>query len=93
MKSLQWRNRDLDFASLDRLRDSLREAPREGRLSPGAQGRRHAGARERQPRPRGDGVRRLAAAVSRLWDVCQVPDYRKISTQNHAELVATLYSS
>ena len=31
------------------------------------------------------------AAVSRLWDVCQVPDYRKISAQNHAELVATLY--
>ena len=30
-------------------------------------------------------------AVSRLWDVCQVPDYRKISNQNHAELVATLY--
>ena len=30
-------------------------------------------------------------AVSRLWDVCQVPDYRKISTQDHAELVATLY--
>src|SRR2546421_2576065 len=33
VKSLQWRNRDLDFASLDRLRDSLREAPREGRLA------------------------------------------------------------
>jgi ATP-dependent RNA helicase SUPV3L1/SUV3 len=30
-------------------------------------------------------------AVSRLWDVCQVPDYRKISTQDHAELVAALY--
>ena len=27
----------------------------------------------------------------RLWDVCQVPDYRKISGQNHAELVATIY--
>ena len=31
------------------------------------------------------------AAVGRLWEVCQVPDYRKISAQNHAELVATLY--
>jgi ATP-dependent RNA helicase SUPV3L1/SUV3 len=29
VKSLQWRNRDLDFTSIDRLRDSLREAPRE----------------------------------------------------------------
>ena len=44
--------------------------------------------------PRG---RALAAtssgAVSRLWDVCQIPDYRKISTQNHAELVARSTSS
>ncbi len=31
------------------------------------------------------------AAVARLWDVCQIPDYRKISSQNHAELVATIY--
>jgi ATP-dependent RNA helicase SUPV3L1/SUV3 len=31
------------------------------------------------------------AAIGRLWDVCQIPDYRKISTQNHCELVATLY--
>ena len=31
------------------------------------------------------------AAVARLWEVCQIPDYRKISGQNHAELVATIY--
>src|SRR5262245_2522760 len=33
VKSLQWRNRDLDFGSLDRLRESLRQAPVEQRLS------------------------------------------------------------
>ena len=91
VKSLQWRNRDLDFGSLDRLRDSLREAPREGRL---------ARARTADDMLAFETVshdRELTAfavsrqAVSRLWDVCQVPDYRKISTQNHAELVATLY--
>jgi ATP-dependent RNA helicase SUPV3L1/SUV3 len=31
------------------------------------------------------------AAVARLWDVCQIPDYRKISSQNHTELVSTIY--
>ena len=31
------------------------------------------------------------AAVERLWEVCQVPDYRKIAPANHAELVTTLY--
>jgi ATP-dependent RNA helicase SUPV3L1/SUV3 len=31
------------------------------------------------------------AAVATLWEVCQIPDYRNISAQNHAELIATLY--
>ena len=31
------------------------------------------------------------AAVAKLWDVCQVPDYRKISGSSHAELVGTVY--
>src|SRR5690606_20428797 len=33
VRVLQWRNRNLDFTSLDRLRDSLREMPREQRLT------------------------------------------------------------
>ena len=31
-------------------------------------------------------------ASSLLWEMCQIPDYRKISAASHAELVATLYS-
>jgi ATP-dependent RNA helicase SUPV3L1/SUV3 len=30
-------------------------------------------------------------AVERLWDVCQVPDYRRIAPATHAELAVTLY--
>ena len=26
-----------------------------------------------------------------LWEICQIPDYRKISSQNHAELVASVF--
>ena len=43
---------------------------------------------------RDDEVRRLIsspAAIERLWEVCQVPDYRKIAPATHAELVVTLY--
>jgi ATP-dependent RNA helicase SUPV3L1/SUV3 len=43
---------------------------------------------------RDDDIRALAKtreAVERLWDVCQVPDYRKISPATHAELATTLY--
>jgi ATP-dependent RNA helicase SUPV3L1/SUV3 len=91
VKSLQWRNRDLDFASLERLRDSLREAPREGRLAR-ARIADDMTALENVSHDRDVAAFATSrAAVGRLWDVCQVPDYRKISTQNHAELVATLY--
>jgi ATP-dependent RNA helicase SUPV3L1/SUV3 len=32
-----------------------------------------------------------AAAIERLWDACQIPDYRKIAPAAHAELVTTLF--
>ncbi len=53
VKSLQWRSRDLDFGSLDRLRDSLRQTPREAPAGAGAHGRRHHGAGGGQPRSGG----------------------------------------
>ena len=31
------------------------------------------------------------AAVERLWEACQLPDYRKIAPAAHAELAMTLY--
>jgi ATP-dependent RNA helicase SUPV3L1/SUV3 len=91
VKSLQWRNRDLDFASLDRLRDSLREPPREGRLARARLADDMTALENVSHDREVTAFATSRAAVGRLWDVCQVPDYRKISTQNHAELVATLY--
>jgi ATP-dependent RNA helicase SUPV3L1/SUV3 len=91
VKSLQWRSRDLDFGSLDRLRDSLRRLPDELRL---ARARMADDTTALENVSADPGIAALASnpeAVSRLWDVCQVPDYRKISAQDHAELVATLY--
>ena len=91
VRTLQWRNRDLDFGSLDRLRESLKVMSGEVRLQ------RARMADDVLALEAVSSVREIAEQVStreqveRLWDVCQVPDYRKISTQNHAELVATLY--
>src|SRR5690606_38765625 len=91
VKVLQWRNRQLDFSSIDALRDSLRAFPTENRLTR-ARMAEDVIALETvsQDREVLDMVRG-PAAVAKLWDVCQVPDYRKISPQTHAELVATLF--
>jgi ATP-dependent RNA helicase SUPV3L1/SUV3 len=91
VKTLQWRSRDLDFASLDRLRDSLREAPREGRLTRARMADDVAALETVSHDRELVAFAQSRQSVSRLWDVCQIPDYRKISGQNHAELVATLY--
>ncbi len=91
VRMLQWRNPDLDFSSLDALRESLALAPRNPVLTRA---------------PGGDDVQALETAardfhtaelatsrktVELLWAVCQVPDYRKIAPANHAELVSSLY--
>jgi len=88
---LQWRNPDLDFRSLDALQRSLADVPQEQGLTRAPMGEDVASleivARE-------DSIRHHAtgrADVERLWDVCQVPDYRKVSPQNHADLVSAIY--
>ncbi len=92
VKTVQWRNRDLDFASIDALKASLDVAPTA------------AGLTKALPSvdmdvlgivSRDDDVAALATGrerVAQLWAVCQVPDYRKIAPTNHAELVTTLFT-
>lgn len=91
VRVLQWRNRKLDFGTLDRLHESLREMPREARLvrcrTADDVAALEAVSADREVRDLCVGP----AAVAMLWDVCQVPDYRKISGSSHAELVSAVY--
>jgi len=89
---LQWRNRNLDVASLDRLKESLRESPENRRL---VRSRMVDDVIALENVSRDPAIRDMAsapAAVALLWEMCQIPDYRKISAASHAELVATLYN-
>jgi ATP-dependent RNA helicase SUPV3L1/SUV3 len=91
VKVLQWRNSKLDFSSLGALQVSLALAPSHEALTraPIAEDLRvldHA-ARDADVREMAHG----ATAVERLWDACQIPDYRKIAPAAHAELVTTLF--
>jgi ATP-dependent RNA helicase SUPV3L1/SUV3 len=91
VKVLQWRNSKLDFSSLGALQVSLALSPTHEVLTraPIAEDLRvldHA-ARDADVREMAHG----AAAVERLWDACQIPDYRKIAPAAHAELVTTLF--
>ncbi|HWK40142.1 MAG TPA: helicase, partial [Hyphomicrobium sp.] len=92
VRVLQWRNRDLDFRTLEGLKHSLRETPGIVRLTR-ARAADDVIALETVSADRDIAARAIApAAVAKLWEVCQIPDYRKISGQNHAELVASIYN-
>ena len=91
VRVLQWRNRKLEFSTLGRLHESLRELPREPRLTR-ARSADDVMALETLSNDREIlDIARTPAAVTTLWETCQIPDYRKISTQNHAELCGTIY--
>lgn len=91
VKVLQWRNARLDFSSIAALQVSLAMVPNHEALTraPIAEDLRvldHL-ARDAEIREMAQG----AVAVERLWDACQIPDYRRTAPAVHAELVTTLY--
>jgi len=88
---LQWRNRKLDFHSIERLKDSLRETPDHRRLTRARMVDDVIALENVSLDPAVRDMAQGPAAVALLWDMCQIPDYRKISAASHAELVATLY--
>ncbi|MEM7296224.1 MAG: hypothetical protein AAF330_06325, partial [Pseudomonadota bacterium] len=91
IKKLQWRNNTLDFASLRALIASLEERTGNDWLT-----------RVRD----GDDLTALKAlsqdaeivaratsptAVRLLWEVCSIPDFRGISSTEHADLLGTIF--
>jgi ATP-dependent RNA helicase SUPV3L1/SUV3 len=89
---LVWRNRELSFQSVPALVESLRRRPpRHGRLRLVE----HADDYEALVKlSRIDAVRRRATgpeAIELLWEVCRIPDYRKLLVDSHAQLLAAIY--
>jgi ATP-dependent RNA helicase SUPV3L1/SUV3 len=88
---LQWRNTDLDFSSIAALLASLDEPPKEPSLirAPLAEDQMVLDIASRDEKVQRETKTR--ADVARLWDTCQIPDYRKLSPGAHAELVLSVY--
>lgn len=91
LRSLFWRNSELRFTSIDALLGSLKSPPDR----PGLVRAREASDQSalsllaREP-----GIAELASSTERLrllWDVCQIPDFRKNLTEGHGRLLATIF--
>jgi ATP-dependent RNA helicase SUPV3L1/SUV3 len=91
VRVLQWRNSNLNFLSLEKLIESLDAPPPERGL---ARARPASDAVALRILSGDDEIKPLAssrAMVARLWDVCQLPDFRKLSTDEHVRLVRAIF--
>lgn len=92
-KIIQWRNDKLDFSSLKSLQICLAEAPDSPLLAkaPGSSDVQALDHLSRLPEILDHVTDR--ESVELLWNVCLIPDYRKISPANHADLIGDLFRS
>ncbi|MBH0237289.1 helicase-related protein [Methylobrevis albus] len=91
LRTFQWRSAELDFRDIDRLRASLDRPPNTEGLTRALPGDDQ---RALDYALRDGDVAALATTrerVALLWDVCQVPDFRKISPAQHGDLIVALY--
>ncbi|MCC2110790.1 MAG: helicase, partial [Hyphomicrobiales bacterium] len=92
VRVLQWRNRDIDASSFAALRASLEMIPKEPGLTRAPPAidieALEILARDREIAELATGEKNVAL----LWEVCQVPDYRRIAPANHADLVSQLFT-
>jgi ATP-dependent RNA helicase SUPV3L1/SUV3 len=92
LKTLAWRNSDLDFSSVESLLDSLGAAAPQPGLAKGHDAVDHITlsmlVREEEIR----GLADTASRVRLLWEACQVPDFRKLADDSHTKLCARIFT-
>ncbi len=92
VKAIQWRNNRLDFHSLGRLISSL-EKP--AQLSGVHRSRDALDMLALKSMAADDDIVKMIktpADLQTLWDICQVPDFKKLSMGDHINLLKQLYS-
>ncbi|MEM1192187.1 MAG: helicase-related protein [Pseudomonadota bacterium] len=91
VSALFWRAEALDFSSIPALQHSLDSpAPRDELL----RARPDDDERVFTQLIKQDTIRHYAtggAALAQLWDVCQLPDFRKVTLDQHTRLVGDIY--
>jgi len=91
LKALMWRNSQLRFTSVAALLSSLERSPELAGLSRAREADDHLAlatlAKE-------DGILALTSHPERvrlLWEVCQIPDFRKLLADSHTRLLGQIY--
>lgn len=92
LKQIVWRNRDLDYTSLETLLYTLQAPPTHARLKLVHQAPDTATLAQISERPDAKPFIRGEEAVRLLWEVCQIPDYRQLTPELHSDLLFTIFA-
>jgi len=87
----EWRNAKLDFRSLADLMRSLAEPPQRAALRLAEESQDETTLRQLATDPTVVRRCRDRANLVRLWEVCQTPDFRKTSQEEHARLIGGMF--
>jgi superfamily II DNA/RNA helicase len=87
----QWRNPELEFTTLRHLQASLEAMPPVRGLTRTRSADDAAVLKLVSETPVIRDMPLQGAALKQLWEVCQIPDFRRISLEEHSELAANIY--
>ncbi|MDR3518419.1 MAG: helicase-related protein [Azospirillaceae bacterium] len=93
LQSLMWRNADLRFDSPALLLRSLEQRPGRPDLILARNADDHLTLQALMRDPELVGLAQGRAAVRLLWDVCQIPDFRKVLSDVHTRLLSQIFRS
>ncbi|MBY0613309.1 MAG: helicase [Beijerinckiaceae bacterium] len=91
VRVINWRNPDLQFSSLKALQASLQVPPQEQGVTSAPTAADEITLEIAASRPDIRDLASTPAAVRRLWEVCALPDYRKVAHHHHADLAISIY--
>ncbi|RFB01712.1 helicase-related protein [Parvularcula marina] len=91
VEALQWRSPHLDFRSLPSLLRSLEQKPPRRELVRARMDDDEEALRRLTKRHDIRDMAKGGAALKLLWEVCQVPDFRKVTPDQHAQMLGEIY--
>jgi len=92
VRVLQWRSKAVDFASIAALKKSLEVAPTVHGLTRALPAIDQQALEYLSGYPEVASVATTPERVEKLWDACALPDYRRITPAQHADLISTIYA-
>ncbi|MCC8933030.1 helicase-related protein [Rhizobium sp. 'Codium 1'] len=91
VKVLQWRTEKFDFSSIAGLRRSLDAVPRIEGLTRALPATDQQALEYLSRYPEISDITDRPDRVEKLWEACALPDYRRITPAQHADLIQSLY--